>query len=110
MKYSFQQFAESEIETIIRFSIPLVLILQLYLCGFAFSYESEGNLAFRGSSVGTSDVSSFYIEYIEAKSINLSSLFLDFYNYVDLRLIPVDTDPPGNYFYTLNHSRSPPLS
>jgi len=109
LKISLQKFVKSEIESLFRFTIPFVLILQLTLSGFAFSFETDGNLEFESNNLETSVLPLFCIEDVEDKSLNLRSLSLNIYEYVDLRIFSVSTNPPGNYLYTLNHSRSPPL-
>ena len=68
MKLSFQKSVESEIESFFRFLIPFVLILQLALSGFAFSFETDGNLAFESNNLETSALSLFCIEDVEDKS------------------------------------------
>jgi len=109
LKFSFQKFVESEIELFFKFCIPLILILQLCLSGFALSFESNGDLALESCNHGNSAISLFYIEDTEGKGLSIGHLTLDIYDFIDLRLISVNTDLPGNYFCELNHSRSPPL-
>lgn len=104
------QITKSKILSVGRYTLPLILILQLFVLGFVLTLGSDNNhLALERINDTSSQSSVLCIEEMEEKDIALSSKSLNLLSLDDSKLLSCNIKLPSNYINCELHSRSPPV-
>jgi len=104
-----QNLYSFKIRTFCNFALPIVLILQLLLAGSVLN-DSLNNIVLENSYEDSSLVLSLCIEDLEDEESKFHSDSWNICYLNNFYTLSSFTNPIKEYFSSLNHSRSPPLS
>lgn len=105
-----QNLGVSKIRFFCNFVLPIILIFQLLFAVSTFSIDSHNHIAIENSYDGSSLVLAYYGEDLEDEDSKSHSLSWNTYYIDNFCCLSSFTTAFKEYFSSLNHSRSPPLS
>lgn len=101
---------KSKLVAISKYSVFVILVLQLTLPGFCSPTRLDNDLGFESLTESSFASVVFCIEDAEDKSFNITSVYFNFFGLANPKKISYKAQTPNNYSLNQNSSRSPPLS